>query len=334
MEKNKSNEDIIKSNTDNKIEQYKIGFELITTVIESNGKNRIKNLKEALIKLREYTGSSDIAIYKRDDTFDVYDRFINIEKDYAEITDKILKEYTNICNNKFENVDLNVNSENIKRINIVPITTVEDKNYLLVITNNKIMEFQNQCEIIKKTMASVLTHTEHIIELDNIGKVDPLTGIGNRLAYNEKMRELEESEDIKNVTYTIADLFKLKAVNDEISHKAGDDYIVACDKALRGAFLPDEEENFVYRIGGDEFVVIAMNANEEFVDMRMKHANTYIKGLLDKYKDSGHHFEINYGSYEIIDGPVIGKVMYREADKKLSNSKRGIYRRLNEDRRR
>lgn len=330
MEKN------IEKNNEQENNPYKTAFELITTVILNQNKNRIENLKEALIKLKQYTGSSNIAIYKKDDRFNIYEQLINIEKDFEEKTKVIINEYISSSKQKLQEVDLKVNSEEIKRINIMPIFTTDDKNYLMVLINNNMEDFNKVSEIINKAMDTILTDIERIIELDKIGKRDPLTGLENRMAYDQKMQELHENGELQYTTYTIADLFKLKSVNDEIGHEAGDDYIIACAKALSGTFLASEsgEDSFVYRIGGDEFAILSLNSDIEDVNEKMRIANDYIKALLMKYNHLNYNFEINYGSFHSTGEPINPKIMYLAADKKLSESKRETYGRLGIDRRR
>ena len=84
---------------------------------------------------------------------------------------------------------------------------------------------------------------------------DALTGVKNKLAYLEKLRDLEirvEEGTIKEYAVAVFDLNDLKKVNDTLGHDAGDQYIKDACKfiCLRFKYSP------VFRIGGDEFVVI------------------------------------------------------------------------------
>jgi predicted signal transduction protein with EAL and GGDEF domain len=81
---------------------------------------------------------------------------------------------------------------------------------------------------------------------------DPLTGLPNRLAVIERVRELSVTGERAAVLYI--DLDGFKSVNDLRGHRTGDEVLVDVASRLRenvtGADL-------VGRLGGDEFVVIS-----------------------------------------------------------------------------
>jgi len=82
---------------------------------------------------------------------------------------------------------------------------------------------------------------------------DPLTRVGNKGAYLQKIQELNKSTN--NFAIIMVDINNLKQINDEFGHKAGDKYIQGCCKLICDTFTHSP----VYRIGGDEFVVIIEN---------------------------------------------------------------------------
>ena len=89
----------------------------------------------------------------------------------------------------------------------------------------------------------------------NLAYRDPLTGVKNKLAYLEKLKDIEirmQTKTLKEFGVAVFDLNNLKKVNDTLGHEAGDQYIKdACMFiCLHFKYSP------VFRIGGDEFVVI------------------------------------------------------------------------------
>lgn len=82
---------------------------------------------------------------------------------------------------------------------------------------------------------------------------DPLTHVGNKGAYLQKIKEL--NDDTKDFAIIMIDINNLKQMNDMYGHKAGDLYIQGCCKLICDNF----RHSPVFRIGGDEFVVIAEN---------------------------------------------------------------------------
>ena len=82
---------------------------------------------------------------------------------------------------------------------------------------------------------------------------DPLTGVGSKAAYAKKAAEINNAgSDIEDFAIAMIDMNDLKMINDRFGHKAGDNYIKNCCKLICDAF----KHSPVYRIGGDEFVVI------------------------------------------------------------------------------
>jgi diguanylate cyclase (GGDEF)-like protein len=91
--------------------------------------------------------------------------------------------------------------------------------------------------------------------------VDPLTGSPNRAALTQRFAELAEQArqgaGTAGVAFLIGDIDHFKRVNDEFGHAMGDTVLRAVAEAMR-ATLPSD---FVYRIGGEEFVVLLPGAD-------------------------------------------------------------------------
>lgn len=91
--------------------------------------------------------------------------------------------------------------------------------------------------------------------------IDALTGCANRMAYMEKINEIErERTGDEPIAILVFDLDRFKEINDTQGHNAGDEVLKATAVLLKNVF---EEEKFsLYRIGGDEFAVIASDPTE------------------------------------------------------------------------
>ncbi len=96
-----------------------------------------------------------------------------------------------------------------------------------------------------------------------LSSYDELTKLLNRHSYEEKIRFLKES-GVNQMTVALFDINELKATNDKISHAAGDELIIGAASCLRSAF---GDWGDCYRIGGDEFVLLAEN---EVIDLQNK----------------------------------------------------------------
>lgn len=90
--------------------------------------------------------------------------------------------------------------------------------------------------------------------LRRLADVDPLTGLANR----RKLREvLEEAGDGSLVSL---DLDGFKEINDVYGHEIGDSCLTWTARTLRRAFRPTDQ---VFRLGGDEFLVVAPSCDPQ-----------------------------------------------------------------------
>lgn len=93
-------------------------------------------------------------------------------------------------------------------------------------------------------------------------RVDELTGLYNRRAYEEDILEYSAAPLSNDFVYASIDVNGLKIVNDEIGHAAGDELIKGAADCMIKAF---GNYGKVYRTGGDEFVSIFF-ANKELLE--------------------------------------------------------------------
>lgn len=88
---------------------------------------------------------------------------------------------------------------------------------------------------------------------------DGLTGLKNRTAFNERISNTDENYGI-----VMFDVNNLKYVNDNFGHGAGDSLLLAAADTLKELFEPLMVSSEIYRIGGDEFVVVLLS--EDFTE--------------------------------------------------------------------
>ena len=93
---------------------------------------------------------------------------------------------------------------------------------------------------------------------------DALTGLKNRMAYMENINNLERNlPKDSRVCVIMIDIDNFKNVNDTMGHKAGDELLKNVATALQKIFF--EVGCVVYRVGGDEFVIIALEVAPEYL---------------------------------------------------------------------
>ena len=98
-------------------------------------------------------------------------------------------------------------------------------------------------------------HLQALKMANEMARRDELTGTRNKNAYREAEKKLQEEIDIHRAdsfAIVLCDINELKLINDTQGHKAGDIYIRRACKMICTIFAHSP----VFRIGGDEFVVI------------------------------------------------------------------------------
>ncbi len=163
-----------------------------------------------------------------------------------------------------------------------------------------------------RTISEVLLREEI---LNEVSYNDALTGLKNRRSYDEFLQKYSAGN---NMGVAFFDLNSLKSTNDTRGHAAGDRLIKSFADMLKDFFRDGE----VFRISGDEFVVLINPASSEEMDNKMK---TFRELNLSKdriaamgyvYKNSGNML-----------------AMVREAEKRMYKDKALYYKETGKDRR-
>lgn len=91
--------------------------------------------------------------------------------------------------------------------------------------------------------------------VEDIYKYDALTGLHNRISFNNAVASLKQKYKDEEIPVTIimSDLDGLKTINDSFGHAAGDQAIVAAAEALQHSCPP---ESICVRFGGDEMIAV------------------------------------------------------------------------------
>lgn len=129
-------------------------------------------------------------------------------------------------------------------------------------------EIENLYSALLRTTENILNYLEHlqrakvrvadmqvkVAEMDEIAYKDSLTGIQNKAAYDRIITALDEKISAGNARFCIVmvDVNFLKRINDTYGHECGNEYLINACRLVCAVFGTEH----VYRIGGDEFVVI------------------------------------------------------------------------------
>lgn len=101
---------------------------------------------------------------------------------------------------------------------------------------------------------------------------DVLTGVYNRAGYNS----IIENIDLQKCFLLLIDLDSFKETNDQFGHEMGDKVLVKITETIQKNFRDDD---YICRIGGDEFAIIIHNIDDDTVKSLSKRVNDINKEL-------------------------------------------------------
>lgn len=149
--------------------------------------------------------------------------------------------------------------------------------------------------------------------LETIAYKDDLTGLHNRRSCLKNIDKLMKSDTPFSIC--MIDLDDLKYVNDQFGHFYGDEYIKTVATQLKQSI---RDIDFVYRYGGDEFVVLLSNCKEKDAEEKMAMIDNKISS-----EQNGYPMSMSYGVVYVtkeINLPL-DEIIHR-ADEKMYEFKR------------
>ncbi len=148
---------------------------------------------------------------------------------------------------------------------------------------------EEQVEQIKLLNAKLVEGNEN---LENISKLDYLTRLGNRRAFEFELNNVIEKikrDEIKGYAISLIDLNRFKSINDNHGHNIGDEVIIEAARRLNKAV---SKNCVVVRQGGDEFIVLATyDEKEEEITSLINNIKEHLPG---KISISGINLEIEF----------------------------------------
>ena len=117
-------------------------------------------------------------------------------------------------------------------------------------------------ELAKSFAAAKFHISQHMKQMQGLAFLDSLTGVRNKMAYDNYIAELEsriENGEIKSYGIAILDTNNHKEINDTYGHENGNAYLVNSCKLICQIFAHSP----VFRIGGDEFLVVLIGKDLE-----------------------------------------------------------------------
>ena len=172
---------------------------------------------------------------------------------------------------------------------------------------------------LEKTLEELKSKNNELGNAQMSLNTDELTGVKSKHAYKEKVYLLDEmihNGSVSDFAVAIFDINDLKKINDTLGHDTGDEYIMAGAMTICECF----KHSPVYRIGGDEFVVILEGCDFE---KRMSLMETF-NDQMDREKESGRVVvSAGYSDFDADDDRFFSDIL-RRADAAMYNRKKEL----------
>ncbi len=189
------------------------------------------------------------------------------------------------------------------------------KNYIRRIQHDEMLPEEGASELrfLAKTYNQVREQSlRHREQLRYDATHDALTGVNNRSVF-EKLRSRCEGRDNAML---IIDLDRFKSINDQYGHDTGDRALCYVAALLQENF---RAEDYICRIGGDEFAVIMVHTNSslrELVEGKIRRMNEILQTPKDGLPPLSLSVGVAFGDRENSTGDI-----FKDADTALYRTK-------------
>lgn len=139
---------------------------------------------------------------------------------------------------------------------------------------------------------------------------DSLTGLLNRNAYDDDLEYIQATHD-QPLTVVYVDMIGLHEINNHLGHAKGDSALCGLANAMRACFGDDR----IYRVGGDEFVIISCNHT---VSQSMRRMERMRRDFLEG------DWDISVGMAESDDGEDLSDLI-NQAEIRMRQDKKQYY---------
>ena len=124
---------------------------------------------------------------------------------------------------------------------------------------------QRILEFVSSQTAQAIERKRMEQQIQSLSMTDELTGLNNRRGFTflaEQEQKMAQRFK-RRILLFYCDVDNLKRINDTYGHAQGDQVLIDIASTLKEAF---RESDIVARVGGDEFVVLAVDASMEIAD--------------------------------------------------------------------
>ena len=153
---------------------------------------------------------------------------------------------------------------------------------------------------------------------------DPLSGVNNRVSFSKYINNVFINREHNGAYIIFIDIDNFKGINDTYGHIEGDEAISLVGKTLKS--IAGENNAFVARMGGDEFVLVSQSQSEDEIKNIIRSISFELEERLI-FSDKKYDVTVSCGYVHMEANAKNIKELMSKADMKMyqeKNKKKGI----------
>ncbi len=160
--------------------------------------------------------------------------------------------------------------------------------YIWVRSHTKIFLKNGEFDIARGLLFDINEEKLKEKEIMYLNTHDNLTGLKNRVYWEKVFSEYKDNLEVLPLSIIIADINGLKEINDQYGHETGDTILISTAEILQDKIA---DKGIVARIGGDEFVIMLPNTDEDAANLLIKEIENEIKEI----EEDNFFFNLSFG---------------------------------------
>jgi len=172
---------------------------------------------------------------------------------------------------------------------------------------------------IDKLQKQTLLYKKKLTEQLMLSQTDPLTGLPNRQAYDDKLSKAYQrwQDNKQQLTVAIIDIDHFKTINDRFGHTAGDKTLQVVSNQLKQLL---SDGMFMARWGGEEFTILVSDMAPQQVRSMLENIRATLASLPFKFKQEKITITASIGATNFKNGDT-PETVFDRADSYLYKAK-------------
>lgn len=273
------------------------------------------NADRVLFRFRQFFSSYRIDEYAYMQK--TFEEFRSILWDFVEQLGEDINYEKNADREVLENL---VELKEAVEANSIDDLRTQSRQFIDFYTEYQVRKDEHRNERLENIKRNLTTVKKQLSEANNSARLDHLTSAHNRKSFDEHAQQQWNFFQISksSTSMIILDIDHFKRVNDTYGHATGDYVIQECVNVLQKHF--SRENDFVARIGGEEFAVILSETSMDKAFTIAEEARKQIQGDTLVHEGVEIRFTVSMGISQLKEGKDVTHWM-KEADEALYESK-------------